>query len=261
MADSATRIHARLDALLWLLLPGICVLCNERSGVAMDLCAHCYTALPWLVNPCPGCALPLLQPAAPRCAACAARPPPFQRTVAALRYDDSVTRMIQRVKFAGSRVDARVLGSLLGEQVRQAYRTEVKPDVITPVPLSRARLLQRGHNQAALFARWVGTVSMTPVDYDLCVRTRHTPPQTGLGRTARLRNLSGAFSVRRPIAGLRIAILDDVMTTGATVTALARTLLAADAEAVHVWAVARTMEPQPQPTPPTSLHELMNNPG
>jgi len=255
MATTTGRWRAHVDAILWHLLPGICVFCNESSGVPMDLCPHCHAALPWLLNPCPQCALPQVQSGAPRCGACAAQPPPFVRAVAAMRYADAVARMIQHVKFAGNRIDARVLGSLLGEQVTRAYCDEPLPDVIVPVPLSSARLLRRGHNQAALIARWVGHACATPVDYDLCARTRHTPAQTGLGRSARLRNLHGAFAARRPVAGLRIAILDDVMTTGATVTALARTLLAANAKAVHVWAVARTLEPQPQPIPAAVLLE------
>lgn len=248
MADP-TALRTRLDGLLWYLVPGICVLCNERSGVAMDLCPYCRDALPWLVHACPHCALPLRDVDAPRCAACAARPPPFVRTVAALRYAEPIARMVQRVKFGGNRVDARVLGSLLAERVASAYRDSAKPDVIVPVPLSRLRLLRRGHNQAALFARWVGRGSALHVDYDLCERTRHTRAQTGLSRSARLRNLTGAFTVRRRVADRTVAILDDVMTTGATVTALTRALLRAGACAVHVWVVARTMEPQPQRQP------------
>jgi ComF family protein len=249
MADPSTALRAHLDNLLWYLLPGICVLCNERSGVAMDLCPHCRDAMPWLVHACPQCALPLIRPGAPRCDACEVRPPPFARTVAAFRYAEPIAQMVQRVKFGGSRIDARVLGSLLAEQVDTAYRDAEKPDLIVPVPLSLLRLLRRGHNQAALIARWVGRGSRLTVDYDLCERKRHTRAQTGLSRAARLRNLSGAFTVRRPIDGECIAILDDVMTTGATVTALSRALSAAGARSVHVWAVARTMEPQPQRQP------------
>jgi len=249
MADHVTKLRARFDGLLWYLLPGICVLCNERSGVAMDLCPHCRDAMPWLVQPCPRCALPLIRPGTSACDACLVRPPPFVRTVAGFRYAEPAARMVQRVKFGGSRVDARVLGSLLAEQVAAAYRDTEKPDVLAPVPLSLLRLLRRGHNQAAMFARWVGRASRVPVEYDLCERTRHTRAQTGLSRAARLRNLSGAFTVPRPVAGRCVAILDDVMTTGATVTALSRVLLAAGARAVHVWVVARTMEPQPQRQP------------
>jgi ComF family protein len=157
--------------------------------------------------------------------------------------------MVRRVKFGGSRVDARVLGSLLAEHVEASYQGAQKPDVIVPVPLSLLRLLRRGHNQAALLARWVGRGATLRVDYDLCERTRHTRAQTGLSRAARLRNLAGAFAVRRPVADRCVAILDDVMTTGATAAALTRVLLAAGARAVHVWAVARTMEEQPQRQP------------
>jgi ComF family protein len=260
MADPSTTLRARLDSLLWYLLPGICVLCNERSGVAMDLCPYCRGAMPWLEHGCPQCALPLSVWDKPRCDACASRPPPFERTVAPFRYADSIARMIQRVKFGGSRVDARVLGSLLAEQIHAAYHDDEDaewPDLIVPVPLSLPRLLRRGHNQAALFARWVARDCSLQVDYDLCRRTRHTRAQTGLSRAARLRNLTGAFAVRRPIDGRCIAILDDVMTTGATVTALTRSLLAAGAGAVHVWTIARTMEPQPQRQPAHSATSVV----
>ena len=109
-----------------------------------------------------------------------------------------------------------------------------------PVPLSRERLFRRGHNQAALLARWVGSTLDIAIDYGCCRRLRHTPPQTGLSRSARLRNLSGAFDVTRSFSNMSIALVDDVMTTGSTVTALTQTLLAAGAVDVHVWAAART---------------------
>ncbi len=151
--------------------------------------------------------------------------------------------MVHRLKFNGSRIDARVLGHLLADAIRAAYTCEPLPQLILPVPLSRARLLRRGHNQAALLARWVGGALDLPVDYHACRRVRNTPPQTGLRRSARLRNLAGAFSANGALADLRVAIVDDVMTTGSTVTALARVLLAAGAAEVHVWAAARTPEP------------------
>jgi ComF family protein len=110
------------------------------------------------------------------------------------------------------------------------------------VPLSRTRLLRRGHNQAALLARWAGSAldRDVSIDYRSCRRTRDTPPQTGLNRTTRLRNLEGAFGVTRSLTGARVAVVDDVMTTGSTATALAHALLDAGAAEVHVWAVART---------------------
>ncbi len=239
-----TRVRRRLDALGWALLPGICILCNARSGVTADLCRMCCLALPRIAQPCDRCALPVAAANATRCAKCQAHPPPYARAVAALRYAEPVTRMIHRLKFAGSRVDARVVGSLLAKRLCDAYRGDSWPSVVIPVPLSRERLLRRGHNQAALLARWVGSEIGIPVDYGGCRRIRHTPPQTGLNRAARLRNLSAAFSVaHHSLHDLRVAVVDDVMTTGSTAVALTHALLTAGAAEVHIWVAARTPEP------------------
>jgi ComF family protein len=145
------------------------------------------------------------------------------------------------MKFGGSRVDARVIGGLLAEYLRDAYADAPLPDVIVPVPLGRARLWRRGHNQAALLARWIGAALRIPIRYDACTRTRPTPPQAGLSRTARLRNLAGAFDVIESFEGRRVAVVDDVMTTGSTVAEVARTLSAAGARSIHVWCAARTV--------------------
>ena len=238
---ASTRRH--LDALVWQALPGVCILCNERSGIAMDLCVQCRAALPMLGRACRTCALPLTDLHEQRCSTCRAQPPPFARTIAALVYDEPVTRMIHRLKFSGSRIDARVLGVLLADHIGDVYRLEPRPQLILPVPLSGARLFRRGHNQAALLARWVGSTLDLRVVYQCCRRIRNTPPQAGLRRSARLHNLSGAFDVRANLLVRHVAILDDVMTTGSTAAALTRTLLAAGAEQVDVWAAARTLEP------------------
>ena len=233
-------IRRRLDELAWTLLPGVCVLCGSRSRTSMDLCEPCREALPHNDRSCCACALPLRVLDDALCTQCLVKQPPFARAIAALRYVEPVTRMIHRLKFNGSRVDARVLGSLLAARVNRDYRGTALPELIVPVPLSRERLFRRGHNQAALLARWVGSTLDIAIDYGCCRRLRHTPPQTGLSRSARLRNLSGAFDVTRSFSNMSIALVDDVMTTGSTVTALTQTLLAAGAVDVHVWAAART---------------------
>jgi ComF family protein len=155
--------------------------------------------------------------------------------------------MIHRLKFGGSRIDARVLGGLLADRIRDVYRFEALPQLILPVPLSSTRLFRRGHNQAALLARWVGSTLDLRVDYQCCRRIRNTPPQAGLRRRARLHNLSGAFDVRGNLLVRHVAILDDVMTTGSTAAALTRTLVAAGAERVDVWTAARTLERNASP--------------
>jgi ComF family protein len=252
MRPTLVWLRQHLDTLVWQLLPGICILCNERSGIAMDLCVQCRAALPTLGRACRTCALPLTNLDEQFCGTCRAQPPPFARTVAALSYAEPVTGMIHRLKFGGSRIDARVLGGLLGDRIRDVYGLEPLPQMILPVPLSSARLFRRGHNQAALLARWVGSTLDLRVDYHCCRRIRNTPPQAGLRRRARLHNLSGAFAVRGNLSVQHVAILDDVITTGSTAAALTRRLLAAGAQQVDVWAAART----PEPNSPTGLHEF-----
>ena len=252
MYDAIAALHRHLDGIVWALLPGTCILCNAPSGVMADLCEPCRAALPWLPRPCHRCASPLPDGAEQPCADCRTRSPPFTRTVAAFIYTGPIIRMAHRLKFNGSRVDARVIGAQLASCVLGQYPPRATPDLVVPVPLSRERLLRRGHNQAALLARWVASGVGIPVDYHACIRIRHAPPQTGLSRHARLRNLADAFCISRPLPAQTVAIVDDVMTTGSTVTALTRALLDAGAAEVHVWAAART----PPPGWPCAIHPV-----
>ena len=216
-----------------------CLLCGRH--VPEPICDDCRAVLPLNERACRVCALPLLGPELPdgRCGACFAKPPPFGRTVAAFRYDAPLDRLIHRVKFGGGLVEADALGALLAETLADAYRDATLPEAIVPVPLSWRRLVVRGHNQATSIARVPAKRLGLPILHTLCRRVRHTSPQTGLSRRARIRNLAHAFDVRGN-APPRVAIFDDVMTTGATARALSRVLLAHGAADVHVWVVART---------------------
>ena len=240
-----TRSHFRSASSRWrsVLAPGVCVACDQRTRMAFDLCAQCLRCLPWNAHACALCALPL--PVATqtahreRCAACLTKPPLWDRSVAAFAYAPPADAMILRVKYGGSLCDARVLGTLLADRIATTYRDTALPEIITPLPLSWRRLLYRGHNQSALIARYLSRRLHLPVRYDVLRRTRHTRPQTRLSRSARLTNLGGAFRLSRTLPAPRIALVDDVMTTGATVRAATRTLKAAGALEVHVWVVAR----------------------
>ena len=247
--DLAPR--SRFGRLLWQLIPGTCVLCDQPSALPIDLCAVCLADLPWNESACTQCGLPLGSSNRLVCAACTARPPPFSRTIAPLRYDAVVAALVHALKFRRSLVHGRVMATILQASVQRAYSqsrplpeqdcdASERPSIVVPVPLSLRRLLRRGHNQAATIARRVGAELDLPVRYDRLRRIRHTSPQTGLSRRERLRNLAGAFEHRGVLAGETVAIVDDVVTTGATVRAVARCLRRAGAGAVHVWAVART---------------------
>ena len=124
MHRARKSLRRRLDSLVWALLPGICILCNARTHVAADLCEACRVSLPIIEQPCRRCASFVTDTEDGLCVACRLRPPPFVRTVVALRYVEPVTRMIHRLKFHGSRIDARVLGALLAARIRDEYRNE-----------------------------------------------------------------------------------------------------------------------------------------
>lgn len=169
------------------------------------------------------------------CGACRRRPPPFFATTAALRYAEPADRLILDLKFRGRLPAARLLGTLLAEAVADAE----PPEALLPVPLHPARLRERGFNQALELARPLARRLDRPLPIDAVRRIRATPPQTGVDRHGRRRNIRNAFALRRPLPWRHVAIVDDVMTTGSTVAELAGLLRRNGVERVQVWVAAR----------------------
>jgi len=203
--------------------------------------------LPWNDAPCARCAEP---GQAPVCARCRIDPPPFSRTVAPLLLRHWPAQWVARAKSGLDLVTARLLGTLLADAVADAYRNEPPPAAIVPVPLHWRRLLWRGHNQAHRLALPVARRLGLPID-DRGLRRRPTPSLRRLDRRRRAERVADAFSLERPMGG-SVAIVDDVLTTGATAGALARTLLDAGADEVHVWAATRTPSPDLKALGPTT---------
>lgn len=227
-----------------LLLPPRCLACGVEVAGQARLCAPCWRGLAFIGPPqCRSCGYPLphAMPEAPLCGACATSPPPYERARAALRYDEGSRRLILAFKHA----DRTDIGPLLGQWLAKAGEALCAgADVVVPVPLHRWRLLRRGYNQAALLAREVARSAALPFVPDLLVRARATASQQGLGARARQANVSErAFGVhpwhRRRLAGRRALLIDDVLTTGATVGACTRVLLRGGAAAVDVLTLAR----------------------
>ena len=159
---------------------------------------------------------------------------------AAFAYDFPVDRLLHRFKFGG---DLAVGDWLAGRLVKRVAR-EARPDVLVVPPLSPARLRERGFNQALEIARRAGLALGVRVDRGGIARVRETSSQTGLDRASRRQNLHGAFRCDRDYRGLRVALVDDVFTTGATAETLAAVLRSAGASQVDVWVVARTAGPR-----------------
>lgn len=222
------------------LYPPTCVLCGAPGQDTLDLCRGCHRDLPVEYHNCSRCAQPLpdavLEGAL--CGACQSRPPPFERCHTAFRYEDPLPALVAGAKFRARMDYIRLLGRCLSISLRE--RGAEMPDVILPIPLHRKRLGKRGYNQALEIARTIQNEFAIPVDAGTCVRAVHTAPQTGLDQEQRQRNVRGAFRITKPIDAELVAIVDDVLTTGSTVSEVARVLLAGGVGRVHVWAVART---------------------
>jgi ComF family protein len=210
-----------LDRLGGLLLPPRCVLCGSRGQApCLDLCTGCEASFEASNEPV------------------LAGPEPLRSTCAPFAYAWPLDHLVHALKYRGRLATARVLGTLLaGWLAGRGQHREV--DVIVPVPLHPERHAERGFNQSAELARQLGRSLHLPVVESLAVRRRATRPQVGLHLAERRRNLAGAFGAG-PVAGLRVAIVDDVTTTGTTLQELASVLVQAGALAVDAWCVART---------------------
>jgi len=216
------------------LLPQQCLLCTAESATR-PVCDPCYAHLPALTSVrCPQCATPTLHGEV--CGACLADPPAFNAVAAAFQYAWPLATLVQQFKYSGNLALARVLADSICASV------QIPVDLIVPMPLGPARLRERGFNQALELARIVGAQTRTPVCVDACRRVDDRPPQASLPWRERAKNIRGAFVYNADLAGKKIAVVDDVMTTGATLHEIARTLRKAGAVEVHGWVVARTLK-------------------
>lgn len=213
--------------------PQACQLCGAQCAGAA-LCGPCAADLPWLPpRRCKICAVPLASGEV--CGACLDHPPLFDRVEAAFAYRFPVDGLIHALKYGG----CLALAGLLAEKLTQCVAHGA--DAIVPMPLAPGRLAQRGFNQALEIARAVAGhtgISLLP---RACRRVIETPPQAALPWDERARNVRRAFVCDVELSGLRIAVVDDVLTTGATLNELARVLRKAGAAEVAGWMVARTL--------------------
>ena len=178
----------------------------------------------------------------PLCGACRRRAPAFAYARAALRYEDTAREALHALKFGGHRALAAPLADLVASVLAGRWPAG-PPDLLVPVPLHPRRERERGFNQAGLIARRLGRAWGCPVRPDVLARVVATESQTALDSAARLANVRGAFRLRRPqvVEGRHVVLVDDILTTGATVSACARALEAGGPRTIGVVAVARVV--------------------
>jgi ComF family protein len=245
LSVSASRLLPRVGRLaLDALVPPLCLACDNPVSDPGQFCAACFSRAHLIAPPlCDRCGVPFEAAgqggALGICGDCREHPPPWGRARAALAYDEMGRRLVLPLKYADQPETARHLAPLLA---RAGATLVAEAEVIVPVPLHRRRLFERRYNQAAVLAKALATPRM-PALLDALMRTRATVPLGELGREARATAVEGAFAVRprraAALAGRRVLLVDDVLTSGATAGGCARALLAAGAANVDVLALAR----------------------
>ncbi len=230
------KVYNWLNYVRHAIYPRRCLLCGSAGCSELDLCPACISMLPRNRQACRCCGSSL-EVAGMVCGSCQRKPPPFHLSHIPYRYEAPLDYLLPRLKFRQKLYLAPLLGALIAEALQE--RCEPLPEVLLPVPLHPGRLRERGYNQALEIARSVSRQLAIPLALDLCTRRRSTQAQTSLSGAERRRNLRGAFAVRTGQLPLHVAIVDDVVTTGATVEELARTLRRAGVAMVEVWACAR----------------------
>ena len=230
----------------WLINNQTCLLCDVRTDTALALCTACEIELPWLTDHCQRCALPLPMTGL-ICGYCLKQPPAFERVHAPWFYGFPIDSLIIRFKHNSQWPYGRLLAELLSQSLLDHFNAgSQKPDILLPVPLSTHRLRQRGYNQAAMIAGWLSGPLAIPCREQWLVRIQDTPAQQDLDAKTRKRNLLNAFALASDarVQGAHIALVDDVMTTGATAQSLALLLRKAGARRVDVYCLARTAKPE-----------------
>ena len=211
-----------------------CLACGEPGADGRDLCIACHAALPWQGSACRRCALPL--PAPGLCGACLQVPPPLDETHAVFDYAFPLDRLLPRLKFHRDFAAGRVLAQCM------AWRCAgwPRPEALLPIPLHHARLRQRGYDQALELAKPLARALQLPLLGNALRRGKTTTAQSRLDAEARRRNLRDAFVVAGGTAlPAHVALLDDVMTTGATLHSAAGALRRAGVSRVDAWVCAR----------------------
>lgn len=242
----------------WLKFEQHCLLCGTSCDAQQWICLACEQELPWLHHRCSCCALPLTaDELGPLCPNCQYQTPAFDHIEAPWRFDFPIDSLIQRFKQQADWGTGRILSRYLAHQLEQAYTEGLaKPQALVPVPASPKRLRQRGFDHTRMLSDWLGKVLQIPLETRLIRRIQDTPAQKHLNAQERQSNLHTAFQIgRNPLNYQHIALVDDVVTTGATVNRLATLLRSIGIQRVDVYAWART--PRPEFKPPKTAGRLM----
>lgn len=224
--------------MLNLLSKPTCIFCDALSRRGIDLCADCESDLPVLKNHCKRCArlLPVGQDV---CGSCLEKSSLILKTIVLFSYEPPIDRLITNLKFNNNLIGAKILGELLARHLVWQYKNKAKPEIIIPVPLHPCRLRERGYNQALELVKPAAKILDIPVDKYRVRRVKNTKAQTILSAKERQSNIKRAFWVSPEFQYQYVAVVDDVITTGSTVTELSKTLADGGVKQVDIWCLAK----------------------
>lgn len=217
-----------------------CLLCGAGGRIHSGICTPCRSDLPVIHHACSRCALPLENTCDHTCPQCLQQLPPQERSYTCWNYAYPVAQLIQRFKYQRDFAAGHTLAELAAAQIGPRLQPAERPDLLIPVPLHWRKQLSRGYNQAQLIADILGKHWQVPVDNRALRKVTQTGSQQKLRRNERLKNLEHSFAASSRVQGLHIGLVDDVITTGATLEAAAQSLLHAGASRVSAYALART---------------------
>lgn len=228
------RIRLSLHALF----PGHCYLCEADVAPAKLLCEGCQLDLPWLGKVCQCCSIPMMLSKAALCGHCLAQPPAYDRVYGLFAYAPPVNGLIKAFKFNQRLFLSRLFSQLMVEYMQ--HQMAELPDLVIPVPLHRTRIRERGFNQALELAKPICKKLDLSLTTRLVSRSVYRCPQSGLPAKQRISNIAGAFSVNSDVLPDHVLLVDDVMTTGATLNALATVLKSGGVRRVDALVLARS---------------------
>ena len=224
-------------ATLQWMTPPCCLLCHDQPDSRSDLCRDCWQRLPFILDPqCLSCARALTRPGI--CGQCQQRPAGYDSAIAPLAYEDPVNEMLCALKYHQHLSFARPLAGVMVDAV--ITQRQKRPDILCAVPMTSRALRKRGLNQSIFIARFISRGLGIPLCAALLKKIRHTDQQSALSAKNRQNNLVGAFACRQRLDGRHVALIDDILTTGATANEISKILKAAGAVQVDLWACART---------------------
>jgi ComF family protein len=227
---------------LFFLLGSRCLLCSDLTHSRFNFCKSCYQQLPKLPQSCAICAQFLLSSTHLDviCGACQVTPPAYRKIVAAFPYEFPIIQLVIQLKFFRDLTVARGFADCLIQRIKNdAYKNQPLPHCLIPIPLHQDRLRERGFNQSEVIAKHISRQLHIPLDTTTAIRVKHTAPQTQLNAKERRQNMKDAFLIKKSYHGERLAVLDDVVTTGETMRAFCSALKEQGAANIDVWCVAR----------------------